>query len=166
MSLGINWSTSKMLQSTTVTATKLTDHLALVTGWSQGGHKGGHKGGHRVVTGWSCGGRVGVMGVCDIPRIDSLSVIQFRTLWVQTVQASCFKNLTLGFSFKQTPIIPLTHTNKLIMTESQSFNPPHSQILAHLQLHSKQSSFSYVLSTISHSTANKAPGQILLPLGP
>ena len=107
----------------------------VVTGWSQVGHKGGHKGGHmqgwsqgwshaRVVTGWSCGGRVGVMGVCDIPRIDSLSVIQFRTLWVQTVQASCFKNLTLGFSFKQTPIIPLTHTNKLIMTESHPFNPP------------------------------------------
>ena len=61
MSLGINWSTSKMLQSTTVTATKLTDHLALVTGWSQGGHKGGHRDGHRVVTGWSCGGHVGVM---------------------------------------------------------------------------------------------------------
>ena len=33
-----------------------------------------------VVRQWSPGGRVGVMGVCDIPRIDSLSIIQFRTL--------------------------------------------------------------------------------------
>ena len=54
-----------MLQSTTVTTTKPTDHLALVTGWSQGGHKGGHRDGHRVVTrvvtGWSQVGRVGVV---------------------------------------------------------------------------------------------------------
>ena len=84
----------------------------------------GSCGGHVGVVWGSCGGRGVVMGVRDIPRIDSLSIIQFRTLCVQTGQASCFKNLTLGFSFKQTPIIPLTHTNKLIMTESQPFNPP------------------------------------------
>ena len=131
--------------------------------------------GGRVGVVWgSCGGRVGVVwgscggrvGVCDIPRIDSLSIIQFRTLCVQTGQASCFKNLTLGFSFKQTPIIPLTHTNKLIMMESQPFNPPTLKYWHIYNSHSKQSSFSYVLSTISHPTANKAPGQILLPLGP